>query len=459
MIPTRFELARVTLEFDSPMLVGTGGGDDLFDAVCVEDANGLPTISATGIIGVLRHAEARRLGKDPHTDQDIIAMFGGETKDQGKSSRVWASWAAIHDSRDRPVSALDAPLDDPVLSFAASGVLRDHVRIGTRGVVDGAGKFDERLVPAGARFTFELGMHGSGGGLAPLVALLHSPQTHLGGRSRRGFGRFKVLRWSARSFDLSRPSDWAAYKKLSVDLRQDSSKVLKAKQVPQPWAGARSIVWTLRLRPEQTVLFGGGAPTNKKGAEHVDMFNVREPRITWTRGRGQVSRARPFVPVSSIKGALRHRAAFHAHVALGRFVDDVRIGESGPIWHEEVQELVDSLFGSVKGRDSGQPGRVFIFEPQELRDSDGVFQHVSLDRFTQGPMDGMLFGEAPLDGFGETWQVQVSLQLGNDTGRMAIQALQGALEDLCQGRLALGGGASRGHGYFRGSMDKKEVSR
>ena len=48
------DLIRCTIELDSPLIIGTGKGDSLHDAVFVQDANGLPVIPGTTIAGVLR---------------------------------------------------------------------------------------------------------------------------------------------------------------------------------------------------------------------------------------------------------------------------------------------------------------------------------------------------------------------------------------------------------------------
>ena len=131
--------------------------------------------------------------------------------------------------------------------------------------------------------------------------------------------------------------------------------------------------------------------------------------------------------------------------------------------HPAVAEVVEALFGSAnEASGGGIPGRVLL---SDLRPRGVVHpvHHVSLDQFTQGPLDGHLFGEAPLYARGRSLSRDVWL---TDIARLrafrfsalpdqhlpsiAASALRRALDDLVGGTLALGSGASRGHGFFDG---------
>ncbi|HCF61172.1 MAG TPA: hypothetical protein DFS52_24640, partial [Myxococcales bacterium] len=216
----RLAVARVTIQALTPFVVGTGGGDDLRDSVCVSDANGLPTIPGSSIAGVLRHALAA--GEDPDRHPDCRELFGYQERNEGASSRLEVSWAQVHDEDDRPVPFRGARLSK-LLAFLATGVERDHVRLNARGAVDGKGKFDETLVPTGARFTFELIIEDPGEGeLERILGLLARPELRLGGRSRRGFGAFELVRVRSRVFDLRKPDDRKAWAALPRALHEDA---------------------------------------------------------------------------------------------------------------------------------------------------------------------------------------------------------------------------------------------
>lgn len=61
----------------------------------------------------------------------------------------------------------------------------------------------------------------------------------------------------------------------------------------------------------------------------------------------------------------------------------------------------------------------------------------------------MLFMEELVWGKGMEIQCVIATQGITDSARLALQA---ALDDLCQGRLSLGGGAGKGHGFFTGNI-------
>ena len=423
MLPDSFEIARVTLEFSSPMLIGTGSGDHQADAVCVTDANDLPTIPGTSIAGVLRHAWSQTYGT---ASAEQLFGHGGAKQ---RRSRVTTSWGVLHDASGLPVPARGAP-EDEVTRFARAGIVRDHVRIGERGVGERGGKFDERVVPAGVRFTFELRVD-EGPRASELVAQLRRPDVALGGRSRRGLGAFDVIEVRTRCFDLRVPDDFSRWSRHPTALRT-SSDVLDAQSLPEVGGKARR-TYSIELEAEDFLLVGSGAPLKGKRFEHVDHFPIREPRIRWRDGHGRVDNPGCWLmPGTGVKGALRHRTLFWAVAALGEV---------------EGNAATDALFGHVRDDDQGVPGRVFIPDVQ-IEDADvHVLSHVRLDRFTMGPMDGMLYGEAPLKPNGP---ISFTITVSEDDDS-CTDAFERALDDLVEGRLALGAGANRGHGYFRGN--------
>lgn len=471
----RFALARVTIELRTPLTIGTGGGDDTRDATCVVDADGLPAIPATSLAGVLRHALAGEGDPDKHAD--CRRIFGYQDGKLGDSSIVELSWGQVHDSQNRPVPFRGADLSDPVLAFMVDGVLRDHVRIDPRGVADGAGKFDETLVPAGARFTFEILVHerdsDAMADLLRLLTLLGDPALRLGGRTRRGFGAITVTRVAMRSFDLRAEADRSAWLDLPRRLDQgDPRGILQMLTLP---AGVPSgkVRATLTLTPKDHWLFGGGAPVRDEHfrkdrgqpTEHAhDRLPVTERRIAWTADRGAMSDFEHLVPASGIKGALRHRVAFHARRLRKDWADPALEGWPDLSQSRGYTPEEDWLFGKVKARADGAgedsaPGRLFLSDAYR---GDLVYaaavEHVSLDRFTQGPMDGLLFSEAPLYGGALVVEVDIDTRPGGAPGE-ARRALVSALADLCEGRLALGAGGSKGHGTFDGSVTWSDSGR
>ena len=467
----QFSLARITIEMQTAFRVGARLDDDLHDAVFTTDANGLPAIPGTSIAGVLRHAYAAAKGvADPHAKKGPVAdLFGFQQGEAAASSLVSLSWGHAHDQHDRPVPFLGATLaGDPVLELLWKGVVRDHVRISEAGVVDDAGKFDELVVPAGSRFTFEIkveqGATSSSEALDELIALLASPHTRIGGKTRNGLGAFKVVRAARRTFNLSDRRDYDAWCKVPTDLAASVPPgVLESAKIPAPLSlddSANTSPYTVHvpLIPEDSWIFGGGDKEAWSAEEDADILPVREQRISYSGGRGTIDTSLLLIPGSSIKGALRHRTLFHIR---RREEDYWEAGSDQRPLAADTNPTLASLFGSIKANDgSGTPGRVRFRDIALKPAQTARFDHVSIDRFTQGPMDHHLFNE--LTCFGGSLELEIDIlppAEPDDDYNTALQAFADALEDLCEGNLSLGAASSRGHGYFAGTINRASVTR
>jgi CRISPR/Cas system CSM-associated protein Csm3 (group 7 of RAMP superfamily) len=466
MRATRVALARVTIEATSPLTVGTGGGTDLVDSVCVQDANGLPAVPGSSLAGLLRHA----LPGGPE-GSDANELFGYQLENDGARSRASVSWAQVHgrDGRPRPFLALEAPADREdraFLEFLVEGVHRDHVALNGRGAADGRKKFDEVLVPRGARFTFELRVDGDddrdpGPDLELLLGALASAGFRVGGRTRRGYGAIRLVAAPRRVFDLRRAEDRDAWARLPRALHEHFvPELLATTALPEPNVPAGYRAAKVVLTAQDYWLFGGGLPTRPaqrrpgERGKAADALPKTERVIIWRDGVARVvpaSEAPNLVPATSVKGALRHRTLYHACALAGAWADT---GADPPV---EVRAAVEWLFGRehTNSDERGEPGRVLI-EDVHLSATggdgprDGWFDHVSLDRFTGGPMDGMLFSEAPLHGKGFSLRIVVDAR--EVPPRYAREALRRTLDDLTSTRLALGAASNRGHGFFQGEV-------
>jgi CRISPR/Cas system CSM-associated protein Csm3 (group 7 of RAMP superfamily) len=476
-------VARVVIEFTTPFHVGTGEGGYGADALVVTDANGLPTIPGSSLAGALRAAFLAHTGGRARTD----SLFGFQEGDQGCGSRLSLTWAVIHDRNDQPVEGLRARSclnSDPVLNEALGLRIRDHVRLSHRGAAEHRGKFDDSPVAAGHRFTFELELvsqQQDDPDWQALLDTLASQTLRLGGKSRRGYGAFRVERIAGRTFNLSDAADFAAYAAHPASLSQPAP-ALTTLSLPATRNAPNSVTITLRLRPRGYWMFGGGEDTPPPDADPADMAPVRDERIVWQGSTGGVQEKLLLLPGSAIKGALAHRVAFHDNRLRQRFADDCAVAGNCPndagghrVARAALERItginnpaVRDLFGYVaegKGTDpEGQAarGRVLIDDvfwgapppPQQK------VPHVSIDRFTGGASDSKLFSERPL-WQGEFPELKLTVLDADQIPTTTRQALKAALEDLVQGRLALGAGAGRGLGFFEpapGGMPAVECS-
>ncbi len=450
-------VARVTLEFTTPFLIGTGRGGDVADAVCVSDPNGLPALPGSSLAGVLRAA-----CQSAYTKAVTDDLFGFQERDQGAGSRLTVSWACIHDCHNVPVEGLVPPerLNDDVLAKALLPAIRDHVRINHRGAgaADDRAKFDEQAVCAGQRFTFELALAGNADHQVHwenLLTLLGNPDLRLGGKTRRGFGAFRIQALRTRVFDLS--TDFAAYQNHPVRLAGPDGEL---HDTPLNPGKPSSLRVELHLRPQSYWMFGGGVDlTGATG--NADMAPVRDSRVVWKNDCGRVEEDLLLIPATGLKGALAHRVAFHYNALMGDFADQKTASTDSATQTDEMfyrlvgenNPAVGELFGYCKDSGvEGQRGRVIIDDqfltpdpPQQL------VPHVGIDRFTGGARDGVLFSERPL------WQgpeLRIPMRITRPEGVSpeTRKALALALADLAGGRLQVGGGHGRGLGYFKGEV-------
>ena len=482
-LPTTFEdqplrhLARITVELQTPLHIGSGKPGEIADADIIRDVNDLPVIPGFSIAGVLRHQFEALKDVEPH---EVQRVFGYQEGNTGMGSSLSVSWGHIHDKTNTPVEGYRSSFKDEVLQAAILPTLRDHVRINHQGVSDAEqhGKFDELAVHAGHRFSFEIELvsHSKDDeAWFALLRLLQSPAFRLGGKTRRGFGCVKTVSIKARTFDLSQQADFNAYAKHSPKLSDPPDQLhewqdTSCSEEVKPFA-------LLELSPRAFWMFGGGVDEqiereNENWAA-ADAAPVRDKRIIWAgESSGKVEENVIYLPGSSIKGALAHRTVFHHNRLLKRYARNSKQRESNE--HKQAQDIceprtgenneaVQALFGYAKDNkdtQSGQAGHVYI--PDIYLSSDGEdanrpdqmkLQHVSIDRFTGGALDTALYDERPLHGGGIlTIPIYTDLIDHSDEDSIALQSLQFAVKDLAEGRLPLGAGSGRGHGFMEGNL-------
>lgn len=439
-------LARVTLQLVSPLHVGTGRGEAEADAGFVRDANGLPFIPGTSIIGRLRRLVGR-------ADATVESPFGHQKKDKGLGSRIIISNAVVHDEKNVPRDGIIPASElqsDPILRSASTARLRDHVRLTEQGAA--ADKFDDLSVAAGHRFTFELEfIHAKtkddGEFWNALLDALRSPLFRLGGKTRRGFGGVMILEIKQVCLDLSKMDDFAIYRDHPASLSQPASS-LKTDPPLTNEASHGLTDLSLDLTPDSFWIFGGGSDAQ------TDASPVRDERIVWSNDK-PVVQTRWYVPFSSVKGALSHRTLFHARAVAGAWEETSEEEKTAKAAHT-------AIFGDMKNENDpiARPGRLFgddVWLGAAENDlPDNVLQHhVAIDRLTGGASDTALFNDKPLWQTRESAAQAIHIPLFVESPAKpdpafdaGLAALRKALDDLHAGRLALGGQSGRGYGRF-----------
>ena len=452
-------IARFTLEADTALSISTGNPDGVFDTALVRDANGLPALPGTSLAGVLRHLWIATRGDKETAANDL---FGYQQRKEGDASRLQVSWGALLDSQGRPAEGL---LTDPqrledelyqaVLDQQDSPVHRDRVRLTHRGAAADRAKFDRAILPAGHRFAVELKLWAESpeSGQAEwedLLRLLRHPAFRLGGNTRAGLGRMRLVELHQGCFDLKNTKQRKRYSELGRGLSDTES--LKNTKIESPehsdWIGGE-----LLLEARGPWRIGQGRESLRDSDKPADLLPKTEECIVWNNGKGERQQKMLLVPASAIKGALAHRIAFHYRRHAGLWnSEDAMLDDDRP---EALHSLLGWIKDSSDGKDdTGRAGALLIDDIRiSLGKVDILHQmHNAIDRFTGGVRNRMLFDEESLIG-GEL-RIPIALKKSalESAGPEVRLALNDALDDLCQGRLAIGSKTSTGNGFFSGRL-------
>ena len=314
-------MARVTLEATSAHGIHSGMGDATHDVLLVRDANGLPALPGTSIAGVLRHQLRQRHPDDPDIDKRLFGDGGNEAQ----ISWVSVGWGALHNSKNQPAEGLMTPeqLDDNIFKalLEAKPLVRDRVKLNHRVTASKTGKFDVTLIPAGARYTTQLGYwcDGSESSQQDWVALINmiaNADLHLGHGTRNGYGHFCVKSIDHARWDLTTDEGRQGY--CQRPRKRASTTGL------EPWKINKQspLSVTLNLTAESDWRIGGGERSLNRHDKEPDMTPLHENQIHWTdEGEGSIGEHSYLLPGTAVKGAISHRVAYHYRVLEGDFIE------------------------------------------------------------------------------------------------------------------------------------------
>lgn len=426
----RLHVVRMTLELASPLHIGSGADDPLLDAPVVRDAFGDYRLPGSSIAGAAR-AFAERLGLD--------GVFGGGGE-EARASAIEFSDGFVLDWDGVPVIEKRLRGETPALGHLLE--VQEHVRIdhATGAAVEG-GKFDTEIVPQGMRFRVEIAFQdrGSGGAeaLGAIATALADGSIPLGGDSAAGLGLVKLVEGSASydSFDLSTIPGIEAAAGLPASISAPCGQAgMPAGSHAGTMARQEASLggWVrLRLVADGPILVGGSQRPSLGGkdgsdAALCDLVFGETLVADWTAGRFV---ARPWIPGSALRGAIRHRV-WHVAEAIG-------LGNPAGI--------IDELFGTVDGA-RAIASKIRVFGDVLPACERTVVQHVAIDRLTGGSLQGALYSEAPI--WRDDLLVDMEIRFEGLTTEQAV-LLGHALLDLAEGDLPVGGGVNRGNGSLR----------
>lgn len=425
----KIAVMRLTLELRSPLRIGSGDNDPLFDAPVVRDAFGDYRIPGSSLAGAIR----------AFADTTGMAGLFGDGGENSEASAVEFSDGFLVDWDGE--TTLAKRLRDERPTMPAVLEVQDRVRIDHHsGTAADGGKFDAEIVPQGLRFRVEIGCVERGdaanrlGGAAVLgsiLAALEAGHVRLGAEVTNGLGTVRPVAGSVTHeiHDLASPAGLVAARGMpaAIDEPLRSSGSLPSVVPERAVAVSDAVGGTVhvRFRADGPILVGGSQRPRPRGVDPVTADLLFGHTLVADYTQAQFV-SRPWIPGSSLKGVLRHRVR-HVLEAVG---------------HPDAEHAVDSWFGSV-GKDGATSSRITVHGHVLDDEKPTVVQHVAIDRLTGGSLRGALYSEAPIwrDGL----VIDVTLEL-NQLPVDGAAALAHALLDMGTGSLPIGGGVNRGNG-------------
>lgn len=477
-------IARIVLEAETGLFVGSGEASLLKDALVQKDIHGLPMIQGTSLTGVLRHSFLDNVTFDTfdkHKEFLInlwgVQLFGEEKKafdsyyktkynknnaPDGFGSRLKISSAYMLINENAVAEGLTANIPQNILDKYTNLPSRQHVRINDRGVADtkDKGLFDNEIVYKGTRFIFELELKGTekdSNHWNAILENLSSPLFRIGQGTRNGYGKLNIYSLEQRVYNLEDSSDFEAYLNFEPSFNhKNEGFTLKERKSDN----STLTEYKLILTPDSFFIFSEGFGDNE-----ADNKPVTEEIAIYRNGTIEFEE-RTLIPASSIKGALSHRTAFHYNRLTEKWADKLLSPENRQLrdftvkcYTGSANDAVFELFGGAAGdekREDGQRGKVilndFYYSDAEV-ENNKTFNHVAIDRFTGGALDGALFSEK-VSTLAEETAFEFTVYLDYDKEDTIQEAFEETLKDVCKGLLPLGGMTTKGHGIFTGKVLK-----
>lgn len=451
-------IARFIVEADTPLFVGSGEASLITDALVQRDFNGLPMIYGTSLTGVLRHSLE---DFDQEHKEEWKNIFGYQDKNKGKGARLRVSNAYMMLNESQCAEGI-RDIDLTILSKYQNLPVRQHVKINDRGTSQKGGLFDNEICYKGTRFVFEIELIGTNADKTQWTAILQNinhPAFRIGQGTRNGYGSLKVIKQYEKIYDLTNKEDFDTYLNFDASLNATLDFIDSVVNT-----NAQFTNYKLELKPDSLFFnFSSGY-----GDKDVDNTPLEEEIVIYEENTIKFD-DRTVIPASSIKGALSHRVCFHYNKLNEKFAENLDSVEKNKHINANNQ-AVFSLFGGESDYNTleinetdpnkeplkKQRGKIMLNDLYYADiDNEKIFNHVAIDRFTGGGIDGALFSEKVSYKKDQKIEFSIFVQSYQDDDNQHIEkALENTLTDLCQGLLPLGGMTTKGNGIFVGTLTK-----
>jgi CRISPR/Cas system CSM-associated protein Csm3 (group 7 of RAMP superfamily) len=426
----------------TPLRPGRGDAGEHTDAELCSLADGTLAVRGTSIGGVLRSAVERllwgvvkicKMNKLGWPPRGLKAVCGCVV------CRLFGDCGNGEEGAPSRVTVLDAPIHTP-RTRVVDGIARSHA---TRAVA-GQRKFDWREIEVGAQVIIQVeAVDPSEEELALLGAALRLVATGrlpLGGRSAAGLGWLDAsdpTACSLRRRDLSTPEHLLAAVAFDTGSEGAYPEVLAQGLDQFPGADRHlpdrlEISCELKIHEESTLLVSDPVEALRSGRDKAPRGGAKTPEL----------------PFSSIRGALRARAA-----TVVRTIRNDSASACDPSGENRCGDPASlcalcRVFGI---EDWGSRLKGYV-RPLDVSRAHGVgFDRVPLDRLTQRPFNK--FDEEAARK--ASYTLKLFLDQGpnqppaaDDMQWWVLGLLALALSDLSEGRVTVGSGGAVGHGWL-----------
>jgi len=518
MNTTHKYLAHFIIEADVPFAIGSGERGFTVDQLIVRDALGLPYVPGSSLAGVLRHEldpmdeleEVKKLfGFQSKDDGQGSRINFSSAHLVGADGKTIVEGLQDVDLNSGYYGFFQKLPERDHVRINDKGAVDGHGKFDEELVHKGT-RFAFNIELSGDESDRQDWQH--------VLSLIHQPLFRLGAGTRKGFGKLKVISCKTRVFDLNNKSDLLAYLAHSNSLNEsltgwqeirpevalsDDWVHYKLNLTPEnfflfgagygdkdvdnkpkteryfDWSSGKPVLaekyWLLipatsvkgalshRVAYRYNLIAGnfiGGtqqAPTSPPAADisaivasmtppvDVDILNISSASPEWEQLRKKID-------AWTLEEALSEADSWqHYENELEKYKTNYKSAEK-PVGDNPA---VKALFGYALDSDGTRVrGNVILsdlyLEPKE--DAEKVFSHVAIDRFTGGARDGMLFQQKAVSS--DTFTLDIYVKKDALSDKNVRFAFEEALLDLCNGDLQLGGGSSKGHGIFKGSIEK-----
>lgn len=428
---------KLTCRTKTPFHCGAGRESELSDADLRRRADGTLILPGTSIAGALRSVVERLASVERECLLYIKKTVTSDEKHpcDCQVCKLFGNVQPVKGAKASKVTVRDAVLTDEVRERVVDGVALDRCR---RSASD-ARKFDYTEIEPGASLVIEL----RASNLEPreldwlgtALRLLGSGQIPLGGRVARGAGRLQAEARSLRSRDLTNLDHLLAA--VVHDNDDDAAWPIEETFPGQDCHLPNRVTanFSIQIAPGATFLVADPVEAVRTGFD-------RAPR-------GGIPKAE--LPASSLRGVLRSGAERILRTLKSDAACHITTEQRcKPPPKKDVTDdawccLACRLFGN---EDWASRLSVEVRPPDEdICGHRAPFDHVAIDRFTGGAREQRKFDALAV--WGRCFHVGLTLdRIKPDDAPWMIGLLALTLGDLAEGRLPVGYGSARGHGFF-----------